>query len=208
MESFRFYLISDRHQSRREPMELLPELGRAGLRALQVREKDMAPGELGDYCQSVRAALAMGGGDAKIFLNDRADIALGLGLAGVHLRESSLPLAQQAPILREALLWGVSTHDLAGVQTAQAAGADFVTFGPVFETASKAALGDPVGLENLARVAGSVRIPVLALGGITPERCGPCLEAGASGVAAIGAVWCAPDPVAALMEFKAALGGL
>jgi thiamine-phosphate pyrophosphorylase len=141
-------------------------------------------------------------------LNDRADLALSLGFAGVHLREDSLPLAQHAPVLRERLRFGVSCHSVEGVVAAQAAGAAFATFGPVFETASKAAYGAPVGLKLLEQAAARTTLPLFALGGVTPERVRACREAGAWGVAAISAVWDADDPVAALQRFGDALGGL
>ena len=208
MGSFRFYLITNRQQTRHDPLVLLPALAEAGLRALQIREKDLPLPALTTYCRSIQHALAASGGSTDIYLNHEAELARELGLAGVHLRESSLPLSEQPPALREALRWGVSTHNLAGARRAEAAGADFVTFGPVYETPSKAAMGDPVGLAALEAVTRAVRIPVLALGGITPERCGDCLAAGASGVAAIGAIWNAPDPIAALLAFQKALGGL
>ena len=208
---FRFYLITDRladqAAGRPAPATELPRLVAAGLRALQVREKDLPPAALAAFCEGLRAALPAGHG-CDLFLNDRADLALSLGLAGVHLREDSLPLARQAPLLRAGLRYGVSTHTIEGVRAAEAAGAAFVTFGPVYETASKAAYGAPVGLRALEQAASHTGLPLLALGGVTPERARDCLAVGAWGVAAISAVWAAPDPVAALARFEAALGGL
>ena len=243
MPDFRFYLITDRRNSRHDPLKILPGLARAGLRALQVREKDLEPRQLADYCTDLQAALQaalqaglqaglqaalqaglqaalqtatgqdeLKGGRAepglRMFLNDRSDLALALGLAGVHLREDSLPVARQAPALRESLLFGVSTHNLEGVRAAERGGAAFATFGPVFPTASKAGYGEPVGLEALAEAARASSLPLYALGGVKPDNARLCLEAGAAGVAAISAVWNAPDPLEALEEFRAALGGL
>ncbi len=125
----------------------------------------------------------------------------------MHLREDSLPVFRQAPWLRNALMFGVSTHTLEGVLGAEAGGADFVTFGPVFGTGSHPEQ-QLVGLDALREVTRHVRIPVFALGGVTPERVPEVLEAGAWGVAAISALWQAPDPVAALHAFKQVLGHL
>ena len=226
MLPFRFYLITDTQGSRQDAtaaataaattaatttVALLPRLAQAGLRALQIREKQLSPSALADFCAALQTSLARISQDAPtpaLYLNDRADLALSLGLAGVHLREESLPLALHAPELRRALRFGVSTHSLAGVLAAEKAGADFATFGPVFPTASKAAYGDPVGLRALEDAARQTRLPLLALGGVTPDRVAECLAAGAHGVAAIGAVWNAPDPVAALRAFEKTLGGL
>ncbi len=144
----------------------------------------------------------------RLYLNDRADLALSLGFAGVQLREDSLPLAGHAPALRAALSFGVSTHSVEGVLAAAEAGADFATFGPVYATGSKAAYGEPVGLDALERAAAASTLPLLALGGVTPERTRECLHAGAHGVGAISAVWDAPQPLEALAAFADALGGL
>ena len=234
MLPFRFYLITDRLHGRHAPRQWLARLAGAGLRAVQVREKDLAPAALFAFALELRdtvlretvssdtailhtASRAAAGAPGRaapesaplqFFLNDRADLALALGFAGVQLREDSLPLARQAGLLRERLRFGVSTHTLEGVLAAEAAGAAFATLGPVFETASKAGYGPPVGLKLLERAAALSRLPLLALGGITPERVKPCREAGAWGVSAISAIWDAEDPLAALAAFGEALGGL
>jgi thiamine-phosphate pyrophosphorylase len=208
MPPFRFYLISDRRNARHDARVWLPRLVDAGLRALQVREKDLSPAECFAYARELRDALGETHPDFAFFLNDRADLALSLAFAGVHLREDSLPLEAHAPTLRQRLRFGVSTHTLEGVTRAEAAGADFATFGPVYDTASKAAYGAPVGLKALERAAAHTKLPLIALGGVTPQRVAECLAAGAAGVSAISAIWNADDPVAALREFQEALGGL
>jgi thiamine-phosphate diphosphorylase len=208
MPLFRFYAITDDAGARRPAAELLPALAAAGLRAVQVREKALAPRALAAHAARLLAALGPARRGVQVFLNDRADLALSLGLDGVHLRGESLALERQAPALRRALLWGVSTHSLAAVRAAEAAGADFVTFGPVYATPSKAAYGEPLGLPALERAARATRVPILALGGVTPARARECLAAGAHGVAAISALWNAPEPVQALLAFREALGGL
>jgi len=208
MPPFRFYLITDRAGARHDAAEWLARLARGGLRALQVREKDLSPAQLAAHCRALRDALPAGSPAPRWYLNDRADLALALGFTGVHLREESLPLAEQSGLLRQRLRFAVSTHSVAGVRAAFAAGAEFATFGPVFQTASKAGYGAPPGLKMLEQAAQATPLPLFALGGVTPERARDCLNAGAQGVAAIGAVWNAEDPVAALEAFRAALGGL
>lgn len=207
MLPFRFYLITDRLRSRHQPEAWLPRLAAAGLRAVQVREKDLGPAQLAAYAQKLRdAAVAGSTATLEFYLNDRADLALSLGFAGVHLREDSLPLASHAPLLRERLRFGVSCHGVAAVLAAEAEGAAFATFGPIYETASKAAYGPPVGLTLLEQAAARSKLPLLALGGVTPARARACRDAGAWGVAAISAIWDAEDPVAALHAFGEALG--
>lgn len=208
MLPFRFYLITDRRNARHDARHWLPRLAAAGLRALQVREKDLSPADCFAYGQALRDALGGAHPGFAFYLNDRADMALSLGFTGVHLREDSVPLASHAPLLRERLRFGVSTHALEGVLRAEAAGAQFATFGPVYETPSKAGYGPPVGLGALEQAASRARLPLIALGGVTPERARECLAAGAWGVAAISAVWNAADPLAALGAFREALGTL
>jgi thiamine-phosphate pyrophosphorylase len=207
---FRFYLITDRLHSRQTPQALLPHLAAAGLRAVQVREKDLSPDELFAFAAGLRDDVETAAPESTLefYLNDSADLALSLGFAGVHLRENSLPLAQHTAELRSTLSFGVSCHSIESVQVAEAAGAAFATFGPVYETASKASYGPPVGLKLLEQAAAQSRLPLLALGGVTPERVRACRDAGAWGVAAISAVWDAEDPMAALGKFGEALEGL
>ena len=204
---FRFYLISAAAGAP-APAGVLSTLVDGGLRALQVREKALSPAALAQFSTELLSHLRPGQERPWVFLNDRADLALSLGLDGVHLRNDSLPLERHAVALRRSLLYGVSTHSLAGVRAAEAAGADFVTFGPIFDTPSKAPYGEPVGLRALERVARVARLPIFALGGITPERVPACLNAGAWGVSAIAAIWKAPRPAEALAAFRDALGTL
>jgi thiamine-phosphate pyrophosphorylase len=106
------------------------------------------------------------------------------------------------------MLVGVSTHSLVEARYAEAFGADFITYGPVFFTASKAPYGEPRGLEELGRICAAVQIPVFALGGILPARIPACLEAGAYGVAAISALLDGPNIAERVGAFAEALGGL
>lgn len=205
---FKFYLITDRKNCDHDMEENLPKLASAGLKAIQVREKDLKPKELDTFCRHLQASLVHQNGAPRFFMNDRADLAVALGFAGVHLREESMPLNHQAPLLRQAMLWGVSTHNLKEALKAEESGADFITFGPIYETSSKTAYGKPKGLKPLQEVAAELKIPVFALGGITPERVTECLEAGAWGVASVSSIWKAKNPVKALEQFKTALGGL
>ncbi len=176
----------------------------AGVRAVQLREKDLAPGALLALAQNIAPSL----GKAALLINDRADVAQAVGAQGVHLTERSLPVEVVRRFLPPLALIGVSVHDLAGARRAQEGGADFVLFGPVFETPSKAVYGPPQGVDRLGETARSVDLPLFAVGGITPERVPSCLDAGASGVAAIGAVMAATDVSRAVAAFREALGGL
>ncbi len=122
---------------------------------------------------------------ARIVVNDRLDVALAAGSNGVHLGGPSMPVNVVRRIAPRPFVIGASCHSLAEAVAAESAGADYLVLGPIFETPSKLAYGAPLGLEKLRTVTSRVRIPVLALGGITLNRVLPCLEAGAAGIAGI-----------------------
>ena len=138
------------------------------------------------YELTVRAAAITRGSPTRLLVNDRADIAQAAGADGVHLTAHSLEAALVRSAFGKRLLIGVSTHSLAEARAAREGGADFVVFGPVFETASKRIYGEPVGLGKLEEVAREMAsLPVIALGGVTLNNALDCIRAGAIGIAAI-----------------------
>ncbi len=204
---FRLYLITDRRQCRAGQLtEVLKDACKAGVRAVQIREKDLDPIDLFRLGSDVKEALKEL--EVRILINDRADIARALGASGVHLAERSIPPDEARKSLTDGSLIGVSTHDIEGALRAQERGADFVTFGPVFPTDSKLKYGPPVRLKLLEETAKRLRIPIFALGGVRPERVAECLDAGANGVACISAVIAAPDVAKAVGSFEEVLGEL
>jgi thiamine-phosphate pyrophosphorylase len=159
----------------------------AGVDWIQIREKDLEARTLADL---VRLSLAEAcGTGASILVNDRLDVALAADAAGVHLGETSLPMETVAEWRRSFgrthFRIGASCHSLEAACAAERAGADYIFFGPVFATPSKAAFGAPQGIERLGEVCRALPIPVLAIGGVTIENAVSCIAAGAAGVAAI-----------------------
>ncbi len=171
-----------------DPLPVIRRSIAAGINWVQIREKDLPTRSL---LELARGAVAAAQGSAtRILINDRLDVVLAASAAGVHLGEASLPITaverwRRAARAPASFLVGASSHSLATAREAERAGADYIFFGPVFATRSKAAYGPPQGLERLAEVCRSVHIPVLAIGGIHLENAAACLAAGASGLAAI-----------------------
>jgi thiamine-phosphate pyrophosphorylase len=164
---------------------------RAGVHWVQIREKDLPARNLMDLTRgAIRACHSLSTqSPARVLVNDRCDVAWAAGAAGVHAGEKSLPVrllieARRASGLANFLV-GASYHSVGGAISAAEEGADYLFFGPVFATPSKAGFGPPQGLAKLAEACKAVSIPVIAIGGITLENARACREAGAAGIAAI-----------------------
>jgi thiamine-phosphate pyrophosphorylase len=203
---FRLYVISDRSRMGTDPAGAVASLAAGGLRAFQWREKDLTPREnLGHLLRLSERLIREGASGFSLFINDRADLALASG-TNLHLAETSIPTRRARLLLPAGTLIGRSTHSVEGAMTAARSGADFITFGPIYDTASKQIYGRPSGLKALREVCRAVYVPVFAIGGITGEKIEPCLAAGAAGIAVIGAIWGAPDPGETLDELLQAVG--
>src|SRR5690606_34486074 len=139
---------------------------------------------------------------AVVLVNDRVDVALACGAAGVQLGRRSIPVAEARRLLGPEALIGYSAHSAAEVLDAERAGANFVLLGTIFPTTSHP--GEPGAGPDLVRATvQGARAPIVAIGGITPERAGAVLEAGAYGVAVLGGVWHAADPAEAARRYLA-----
>ncbi len=198
---FRLYLITDR--------KLIPDgcslttavrqALKGGVKAIQLREKDLDTRDLLKLAYKMRELTEEY--RAKLFINDRFDIALAVGADGVHLTQNSIPADAVRKAVHSSLvtrhssqfLIGVSTHSLKEAREAEKAGADFITVGPVYKTPSKLKYGKPLGINTLGKVSRSINIPVFAIGGVKSNKISSLKKSGAYGVAMISEVFGAKD---------------
>ena len=188
MIDFKLYAITDRHQCAPTPLvDVISELLDVGVKGIQLREKDLSDTALMKLAQPM-AALCQNY-DAKLFINTHINVARDVGAAGVHLPAK----AESVGSVKETetgdnFYIGCSVHSLDAAKRREVEGADFLTYSPIYPTASKPGYGPAVGTASLAEVVEGVKLPVFALGGITPDRVQECLAAGAFGVAVMSGI--------------------
>lgn len=175
-----------------------------GVSAVQLREKDLSARELFELAMDLRKLTEKY--KAMLFINDRVDVAIAADADGVHLPESGMRPEDVRDIAGDRLLIGASAHTVKSAVKVEEAGADFITFGPVFDTPSKRQYGAPVGIESLSESIKTVALPVFAIGGITPEKCPEVINAGAKGVALISGIIAHENPSGAARNYLEAIG--
>jgi thiamine-phosphate pyrophosphorylase len=201
---FRLYLVTDRHQVPDGTLlSVLAQYVASGGPAIQLRERDLSAQEQLSIIRAIQGLIGLT--PTKLLINDRLDLALSTNAHGVHLRESSLSAAVARRIAGPDRFIGVSTHSVDGVIQAEAQGADFAVLGPIYETPSKRGYGPPLGLDVLEQACRIVRMPVFAIGGISPAHARAARQAGAFGVAVISSILRAADATAATRELLSAV---
>ena len=187
MLNFRLYLITDRKVCRIPFLECVEIACKSGVKAIQLREKDLCSRELLDIALRIREITSMY--NVKLFINDRIDIAMIVNADGVQIPENGLPVNIAKRLLPDKLI-GVSCHTIERVLLSEKQGADFIVLGSVFK--EKEAYKS-LGLENLNAICKKTKIPVFAVGGINAENASLCIKAGAFGVAVISAIMTSND---------------
>jgi thiamine-phosphate pyrophosphorylase len=185
-------MVTDSQRSSRSAGEAIDALvssirraAQAGVDLIQIRERAFDDRRLLELANRVRQAVS--GSLARVLVNDRVDVALTAGAAGVHLPGHGVSAARVRAMVPDGFVIGRSVHSEAdALQAEREGGCDYLVFGSVFATPSKPAGYEPAGLQALSRVCSVVRLPVLAIGGITLERAEEVAQAGAAGIAAIG----------------------
>ncbi len=200
MDELSLCLVTDRTRTRgRDLVAVVGECLAAGLSAVQVREKDLGAGDLAALCRRLRPLTIAA--EALLIVNDRVDVALAVGADAVQRTSTSLSVRDMIAVADKRLHVGASVHAREEAIDAEHQGADWVVFGPVYDTESKRAYGPPQGLARLEAVARAVGVPVIAIGGITPGRVAEVRAAGAAGVAVISAILDADSPADATARF-------
>lgn len=201
---FDLYLVTDRKTTGgRELTWVLEQALEGGVRAVQLREKDLGGRELLELARDVKRLCDRYG--AELFINDRVDVALATDATGVHLAANSMPVETTRELLGPDRKIGVSTHSVEEARAAPPAGADFVLFGPIYPTDSKLAYGDPQGPAALEAVTECASVPVFAIGGIKRKHIPELKAHGTARIALISAISKAPDPRSAARDMLAAL---
>jgi thiamine-phosphate pyrophosphorylase len=184
---FNLYLITDMKQIGSLSLtDVLEEALKGGVKGIQLREKELTSRELYELAYELRKLTLRY--DARLIINDRIDIAMAVDADGVHLGLNSLPIHRVRRLVGNDKLIGISCHNQVNAIMAQEKGADFITFGPVYYTPSKAQYGKPVGVDKLEIVCHLLEIPVFALGGIKKGNIHEVVAAGASGIALVSAI--------------------
>ncbi|BBL79746.1 hypothetical protein RxyAA322_16000 [Rubrobacter xylanophilus] len=204
-DRFQIHLITDRKRARIGLEPAVFAALRGGVDWVQLREKGGPAAGL--YETALRVIPEARRRGVGVLINDRVDVALAAGADGVHLAARSLPPVVARSLMAEGMVLGVSVHGLEEAHRAVEAGADYVTFGHVYPTASKPGL-PPRGVRELARIVESVEVPVLAVGGIDASNAAEVLSTGASGIAVISAILAAGDPVEAARRLRQAVDSL
>jgi len=197
----RLHVITDFHmQQRFSHADLAEQAIRGGADSIQFRQKQGGIRNMLIAAENVQAVCRAAG--VPVIVDDRLDIALSVGATGVHLGQRDFPVAKARNVLGPDVLIGATATTAEQAVTACEEGADYIGFGPVFPTSSKRNPKSVKGPEGLAEACEAVPVPVLAIGGITPDRVPPVLQAGAHGVAVLSAVVTADDPESAARRFR------
>ena len=199
-EILRFIAITDNVRDGQAGLiERAAAAAHGGATCIQLRLKDVSARDLAGLAAELVRSVGI-----PVIVNDRADVALAVGAAGVHLGADDIPVAAVRSFAPPGFVIGASVGS--DDEIVNARGADYVGIGPVYVTGSKRNAGSAIGVDGFSRLAVATGLPAVAIGGITSANARALIEAGAAGVAAIAAVFGATDPLAAAREMASAIG--
>ena len=193
-----YCFITDAASSRAGNISDVQNAVAAGVTVVQYRRKDAATAELFAEAMALRELCRR----TLFLVNDRVDIALAVGADGVHLGQDDLPLPAARQLLGPGKTIGLTVHSLAEARQAEAAGADYLGVSPIYTTKTKADAGPPAGIQLIEQIRRAVKIPLIAIGGITLANAPAVIQAGADSLCAISAVVCQADVRAEIGKFQ------
>jgi len=203
-QDYSLYFVADAEYA--AGFDLVPIIEKAiegGVTAVQLRGKTLPFRVFLDL--GLRTAAVLEGRGVPLLVNDRVDIALACGAAGVHLGQEDMPLAQARKLLGKGRIIGVSVNTLEEALEAEAQGADYVGLGPVYATSTKTTGLPVLGPEGIRRIKSYLRLPVIAIGGISEANAGKVMAAGAEGIAVVSAILGAADTERAARSLRKAI---
>ncbi len=197
---FKLYLVTNRKLCSNLALhDVIKQAVKSGIKAVQLRENDLSYDELLKLSSQIYNITSKA--NVKLFINNNIDILKKINADGIHCKEKGISVSFARSLFPNHLI-GVSCHSLKSARKAEDDGADFIVFGPIYSTPSKIEYGEPQGVNKLLEITSTVRLPVFAIGGITPARIKECLNAGAYGVAVISAIMGAKNVVEVIDKFK------
>jgi len=206
IDHFLIYLIADASLARQRPLTEFVELAlEGGVTAVQYRDKQASQQERID--RAIRLQEVVARYDVPLIVNDHIDVALGAGAAGVHVGQDDMRADIVRSLAGDEFIVGVSTHNVDEARRAMEAGADYVGFGPVFPTKTKMDTAPVTGIDGLRAFVAEVDVPVIAIGGISPDTARSVIDAGADGVAVAATILNDDDPRGAAMRLIDSIGG-
>lgn len=185
-----FYLVTDSGISKKGTLSDVMEAVEAGCKIIQYREKNRSTKEMIDEAADIKRICS----DKAIFLvNDRIDVALAVDADGVHIGQDDMPIETARKLLGEEKIIGLTVHNVSEAIEAEKSGADYVGLGSIFDTSTKKDAGKGIGPARIREVKNTIKVPVVAIGGINKENCRIVVENGADSLVAISAVVCSGD---------------
>ncbi len=201
---YSLYLVTDRGLARgRTTGDIVRAAVAGGVTCVQLREKDCPTREFIAEARLLKEILRPAG--IPFIINDRLDVALAVGADGVHLGQQDMDIADARRLAGPEFVIGISAESLEDALRAEAQGADYIAISPVFATATKNDTALPLGLDGIRRIRAAVRLPLVAIGGITTDNAAAVIAAGADGVAVVSAIVAADSPQRAAAALKKCL---
>lgn len=201
---YTLYFVTDRALAGgRAISDVVSAAVEGGVTAVQLREKRCTTRDFIDVAMSIRDYLFIH--QIPLIINDRLDVAMAVNADGVHLGQSDMPITMARKIVKDGMLIGISTHNISEAKAAEKQGADYIGVGPVFATATKTDTEPVIGLPGIREIRKHVKLPIVAIGGLSASNASPVIENGANGIAVVSAIAGADCPKAAAQALRATI---